>query len=53
MKLFSDGGGQASRPRVREWQDFFALVHSVDVPDDFMAERPLNVPPPEHGVFDE
>jgi antitoxin VapB len=43
----------STRPGVRAWEDFFALVHSVDAPDDFMAERPMNVVPPERGVFDE
>jgi hypothetical protein len=53
VKLFRDGAGQAAWPRVGDWEDFLALVHSVDVPDDFMAARPMNVPPPERGVFDE
>jgi antitoxin VapB len=36
----------------QSWKDFFVLVHSVDVPDDFMAERPMNLVPPGRGVFD-
>jgi antitoxin VapB len=35
----------SSRPGAKIWSDFFALVHSIDVPDDFMAERPMNIPP--------
>jgi antitoxin VapB len=37
---------------VQGWEDFFALVHSVDVPKDFMAGRPMNVVTPQRGVFD-
>ena len=43
----------SSRPGVRAWADFFALMRSIDVPDDFMAGRPLNVPPPAGGLFDD
>lgn len=39
------------RPGARTWSEFFALMDSVDVPESFMAERPLNVPPPERGLF--
>ena len=28
-------------------------MRSIDLPSDFMAERPMNVPPDEHGVFDD
>ena len=41
------------RPGAKAWNEFFELVHSVDVPADFMAERPLNVVPPHRGVFDD
>jgi antitoxin VapB len=40
-------------PGAKTWRDFFELLHSVDVPADFMAERPLNVLPPAQGVFDD
>ncbi len=43
----------STRPGARAWADFFALTHSTDVPDEFMADRPMNVVPPERGVFDE
>ena len=32
------------------WQDFFKLVDSVEIPDDFMDERG-NEPPPERELF--
>ena len=43
----------STRPGARTWADFFALMRSIDVPADFMVERPLNVVPAEHGVFDD
>lgn len=43
----------SNRPGARAWSEFFQLLHAVDVPTDFMAERPLNVVPPERGIFDD
>lgn len=43
----------STRPGARAWDSFFELLHSIDAPADFMAERPLNVLPQEHGVFDD
>jgi antitoxin VapB len=43
----------SDRPGAKSWVSFFEMLHTVDVPDDFMAERPLNVLPQERGVFDE
>lgn len=43
----------SKRPGAKAWSDFFALLHSIDVPGDFMAERPLNVAPKVRGVFDD
>jgi len=43
----------STRPGAKAWGEFFELLHAVDVPDDFMAERPLNVVPPERGLFDD
>ena len=40
-------------PGAKTWSDFFDLMRSIDVPSDFMAERPMNVPPQERGVFDD
>lgn len=43
----------SSRPSAKTWDDFFEYVQRIDVPEDFMTERPLNVPPKEMGVFDD
>jgi antitoxin VapB len=43
----------SSRPGAKTWDDFFALMQQMDVPDDFMAERPMNAPPKERHVFDD
>ncbi len=43
----------SNRPGARTWNTFFALLHDVDVPADFMAERPLNTMPQERGLFDD
>jgi antitoxin VapB len=34
----------STRPAARNWNDFFKLVHALDLPDDFMNERPMNAP---------
>jgi antitoxin VapB len=41
----------SSRPGAKAWGEFFELVHSVEVPNDFMAERPLNTAPRERDLF--
>ena len=43
----------SNRPGVKTWSDFFELLHSLEAPADFMAERPLNVLPTARGVFDD
>ncbi len=43
----------STRPGAKAWEDFFALIHRIDVSDDFMAERPLNVTPRERDLFAE
>ena len=43
----------SKRPGAKTWQDFFDLMSSIDVPADYMAERPMNVPPQERNLFDE
>ncbi len=43
----------SNRPGAKTWNEFFELLHEVDVPADFMAERPLNVLPQERGIFDD
>ena len=41
----------SARPGARSWSEFFALMENVEVPVSFMAERPLNAPPPERALF--
>lgn len=31
--------------RPQSWQDFFDLVDSLDIPEDFLANRDKSVPP--------
>lgn len=33
----------SSRPGIKAWGDMFGMLHSVEVPEDFMDERPMNV----------
>ncbi len=41
----------SSQPGVRAWKNFFEMIHSIDVPADFMADRPMNVAPLERDLF--
>ncbi len=41
----------SARPGARAWGVFFALMRTIDVPADFMAERPMNVPLVERALF--
>ncbi len=43
----------SNRPGARSWAGLFDLLRSIDVPESFMAERPLNAPPRARVVFDE
>jgi len=43
----------STRPGAQCWNAFFEFVKGIDVPDDFMAERPMNVRPAKKGVFDD
>lgn len=43
----------SARPSVSAWNDFFQLLHTVDLPEDFMLERPMNHPPQERILFDD
>ena len=43
----------SKRPGAKTWGAFFELLHAVDVPAEFMAERPLNVEPQTRGIFDD
>jgi antitoxin VapB len=41
----------STRPGVTHWQEFFTRLGSVDVPESFMAERPMNRIPEEKDIF--
>ncbi len=41
----------STRPGAKAWAEFFDLMRTMDVPDDFMAERPMNVLPTERNLF--
>lgn len=43
----------SNRPGAKAWNAFFELLHVIDAPAGFMAERPLNRLPQEQGVFDD
>jgi antitoxin VapB len=43
----------STRPGARTWADFFTVMRSIDVPAEFMADRPMNTVPAERGVFDD
>lgn len=43
----------STRPGARTWDEFFALLDTVDVPDDFLAERPMNASPRERDLFED
>ena len=42
----------SNRPGAKTWSEFFELLQEVDVPDDYMAERPLNVLQQVQAIFD-
>jgi antitoxin VapB len=42
----------SDRPGRRAWRDFFEMMRSIDVPDEFMDDRPMNLPPQERNTFD-
>lgn len=43
----------SNRPGAKTWNAFFELLQCLEVPADFMAERPLNVLSQERGLFDD
>ena len=43
----------SSKPGARVWTEFFDLMQTVDIPSDFMTERPMNRLPVERDVFGE
>ncbi|MHB8167155.1 MAG: antitoxin [Sulfuricella sp.] len=43
----------STHPGAKVWKEFFDLMRSIDVPADFMAERPMNRLPQTCGIFDD
>ena len=43
----------STRPGARIWAEFFELRDSVDIPDEYMADRPMNQPPIARDLFKE
>lgn len=43
----------STRPGAFTWSEWFQLMDTIDVPEDFMAERPMNILPNESHVFSE
>src|SRR5947209_253172 len=43
----------SNRPGAKVWGDFFTMMRSIQVPDDFTVDRPMNVPLRKRGIFDE
>ncbi|HEY2621731.1 MAG TPA: AbrB/MazE/SpoVT family DNA-binding domain-containing protein [Acetobacteraceae bacterium] len=41
----------SKRPGAKTLSDFFALMETIEVPADFMDQRPLNVMPQECDSF--
>lgn len=41
----------STRPGAKSWSAFFAFMDQVDVPPDFMAERPMNAVSVEQNIF--
>ncbi len=45
----------SSQPGMHVWDRLFAEMRTLDVhvPEAFMAERPMNTPEPERGLFED
>jgi antitoxin VapB len=41
----------SNRPGAKVWREFFDTMHSINVPEDFLSDRPMNVPPKERDLF--
>jgi len=39
------------QPGMKDWHEFFEMMGKIDVPDDFMSDRPMNEPPKERDIF--
>jgi antitoxin VapB len=41
----------SNRPGAKVWTDFFEMMRCINVPEGFMSERPMNLPPRERELF--
>lgn len=41
----------SSRPGARTWDEFFEFMQTVEVPNDFLSDRPMNTVPRERDIF--
>ncbi len=40
----------STKPGTEVWRDFFEMMRSIEVPNDFMADRPMNLAAPERDL---
>jgi antitoxin VapB len=44
----------SKRPGAKVWEEFFEFMKTVDIPDDFMKDRPMNrIPTEDRTLFHE
>jgi len=43
----------SARPGGKTWAEFYAFMETVDVPEDFMATRPMNRAPRARALFND
>jgi antitoxin VapB len=44
----------SKRPGAKVWEEFFEFMKTVDIPDDFMKDRPMNrIPTKDRTLFHE
>jgi antitoxin VapB len=44
----------SKRPGARVWEEFFAFMRTVDIPEDWMKDRPMNrIPTKDRTLFRE
>jgi antitoxin VapB len=43
----------STHPNTGVWAELFALLDSIDVPPDYLTERPMNIVTSAAGLFDD
>lgn len=52
--ILSDSSQAVQPQKAKTWDELFAIMDAAGpVPDDFMADRPMNGPADPRGVFDD